>query len=75
MSESKLNFQSNGIIEELAVRFNDGVVLQTGIDNPDTSPLGKCLATSAPLRRVVKAFMVKFNLLDPGKSTIVEASL
>ena len=75
MSESKLNFQSIDIIEELAVRFNDGVVLQTSIDNPDTFPLGKCLVTSAPFRRVVKAFIVKFNLLDPGKSTIVKAPL
>ena len=74
MSESKLNFQSNGIIEELAIRFNDGVVLQTSIDNPDTFPLGKCLVTSAPFKRVVKA-LVKFNLLDPGKSIIVKAPL
>ena len=74
MSESKLNFQSNGIIEELAVRFNDGVVLQTSIDNSDTFPLGT-LVTSAPFRSVVKAVIVKFNLLDPGKSTIVEAPL
>jgi hypothetical protein len=74
VSESKLNFQSNGKIEELAVRFNDGVVLQVSIDNPDTFPLGT-LVTSAPFRRVVKAFIVKFNLLDPGKSTIVKAPL
>jgi hypothetical protein len=38
-------------------------------------PLGKCLVTSAPFKRVVKAFMVNFNLLDPGKSTIVKAPL
>jgi hypothetical protein len=75
VSESKLNFQSNDIIEELAVRFN-GVVLQTSIDNPDTFPPSrKCLVTSAPFRRVVKAFIVKFNLLDPGKPTIVKARL
>ena len=76
MSESKLNFQSNDIIEELAVRFNDGVVLQTSIDNPDTFPPSrKCLVTSAPFRSVVKAVIVKFNLRDPGKSTIVKAPL
>jgi hypothetical protein len=70
-----LNFQSNGVIEDLAVRFYDGVVLQTNIDNLCTFPQEICLVTSAPFRREVDALMKKFDLLDPRKSSTEEAPL